>query len=132
VIGPSPDFAFAVPAVAANVARARAAIVGAAAAQGAGARLQRSIALAVSEAVSNAVVHAYRDRDVPGEVRLALSRCGDGPLCISVADDGLGMTPRPDSPGLGLGLPLIAQLADDLQVDTAGGTTLVMRFALAG
>jgi serine/threonine-protein kinase RsbW/stage II sporulation protein AB (anti-sigma F factor) len=44
------------------------------------------------------------------------------------------MRPRPDSPGLGLGLPLIARLSASLEVATAesGGTRLCMSFPLAG
>jgi anti-sigma regulatory factor (Ser/Thr protein kinase) len=43
---------------------------------------------------------------------------------VAVSDDGSGLAPRPDSPGAGLGLPLMAQLADELTVDrpVSGGT----------
>ena len=42
------------------------------------------------------------------------------------------MTPRLDSPGLGLGLPVIAETATSVEVrrPPAGGTELVMRFDL--
>jgi serine/threonine-protein kinase RsbW/stage II sporulation protein AB (anti-sigma F factor) len=40
----------------------------------------------------------------------------DGRLAIAVRDDGRGMLPRPDSPGLGLGLPLIATLSETLEL----------------
>ena len=42
------------------------------------------------------------------------------------------MRPRPDSPGLGLGLPLIAQMAASFEVHErdSGGTEVRMRFAL--
>ena len=60
------------------------------------------VALAVTEAVTNAVMHAYRDRE-PGTVRIFAS-VGDGALVVIVSDDGPGMTPRTDSPGIGLGL----------------------------
>jgi serine/threonine-protein kinase RsbW/stage II sporulation protein AB (anti-sigma F factor) len=50
-------------------------------------------------------------------------------LRIVIADSGIGMTPRTDSPGLGLGLPLISQLADSIQVRTAeDGTEIHMSF----
>ena len=42
----------------------------------------------------------------------------DGRLTVVVADEGRGMLPRPDSPGLGLGLPLIATLAESLELGT--------------
>jgi serine/threonine-protein kinase RsbW len=85
--------------------------------------------LAVSEAVTNVVIHAYSDRDdekQPGRVRLAVWLDDDG-VSIVVADSGRGMSPREDSPGLGLGL--IAKLCEDLQVEPMQvGTRLRMRF----
>src|SRR5919202_845239 len=69
---------------------------------GASARVAADVALAVSEAVTNAVVHAFVERP-PGRVALAME-AGAGQLQVSVADDGRGMQPRADSPGLGLGL----------------------------
>ena len=46
-----------------------------------------------------------------------------------VCDNGLGMSPRTDSPGLGLGLPVIAEVADRVEVvDGAPGTQLRMTF----
>ena len=100
--------------------------------QGAGADVAHAVELAVSEAVSNVVVHAYADSDDPGEVRLELEYTGDG-VIILVADAGKGMSPRPDSPGLGLGLPLIGRLADsfDVHSDVGHGTELRMRFELS-
>ena len=99
--------------------------------QGAGADVTHAVELAVSEAVSNVIVHAYADDEPAGEIRLELERSGDA-LEIVVADAGKGMTPRPDSPGLGLGLPLIGRLADsfDVRSDAGEGTELRMRFAL--
>jgi serine/threonine-protein kinase RsbW/stage II sporulation protein AB (anti-sigma F factor) len=122
------DLIIALPSEPVNVARFRTAAVAEAARHGAGKELQRSIALAVSEAASNAIVHAYREGD--GEIRLHVTLEDEACLRVAVADDGPGLTPRPDSPGYGVGLPLIAQLADDLQVVAERGTTLVMRFAL--
>jgi serine/threonine-protein kinase RsbW len=69
--------------------------------------------LAASEAASNAVVHAYRDR--PGDLRL-LARVQDGELHLVIADEGGGMAPRTDSPGLGLGLPIIAQVSERFEI----------------
>jgi serine/threonine-protein kinase RsbW/stage II sporulation protein AB (anti-sigma F factor) len=88
------------------------------------------LALAVSEAVTNVVLHAYRSGP-PGLVRLEVSREGEE-VHVTVSDQGGGMRPRPDSPGLGLGLPLIARLTASLEVSTGerGGTTLCMTFPL--
>ena len=76
------------------------------------------IALAVSEALSNVVVHAYADRDEPGDIRVQ-AWIDDGDLHVAVSDDGIGMMPRADSPGLGLGLAIIGRIADHLRVETS-------------
>ncbi len=87
------------------------------------------IALAVTEAATNVVLHAYRDREVPGSVTIKAERI-DSHVCIYVLDEGTGLAPRVDSPGLGLGLGLIAQVADsaDVRAPESGGTEVVMRF----
>jgi serine/threonine-protein kinase RsbW len=94
------------------------------------------VVLAVSEACTNVVVHAYRDGPADGDAfRVVAER--DGPaILVSVSDEGHGMTPRRDRPGLGLGLPLIASLADSVDVGApAGGgrgTVVEMRFNETG
>jgi anti-sigma regulatory factor (Ser/Thr protein kinase) len=120
-----------VPAVAENVAPLRHAIVDLAARNGAGEDVRTDLALAVGEACANVVVHAYPPGDVGPLIVHAEIRGGE--ICIQVCDQGQGMTPRPDSPGLGLGLPLIANLSDKLEItDGPGnvGTALMMAFAL--
>jgi serine/threonine-protein kinase RsbW len=89
------------------------------------------IALAVTEATTNAVLHAYRDADA-GSVMVEIERC-DEFLCLYVRDEGSGLAPRVDSPGLGLGLGLIAQVSDgaDVRSPALGGTEIAMRFNLA-
>jgi anti-sigma regulatory factor (Ser/Thr protein kinase) len=111
--------------------RARRAAQAFAADEGADAETVAAIALCVSEAVSNAVVHAYRDSDEPGPVELEARR-PNGYLCVYVRDQGSGMAPRVDSPGLGLGLPVISRTAAAVEVrrPADGGTELVMRFDL--
>jgi anti-sigma regulatory factor (Ser/Thr protein kinase) len=90
------------------------------------------IALAVSEAVTNAVVHAYVDAPVPGEVEVFARRDPNDGLEVHVCDQGRGMMPRRDSPGIGVGLPLVATLAERFQVQTrpGGGTSICMVFAV--
>ena len=97
---------------------------------GVGEPLLSSIKLAVSEAVTNAVLHAYVGGD-RGAVRMAAS-LDDDRLLVYVCDDGGGMMPRLDSPGLGVGLPFIADAADSLDISSSarGGTRLRMMFAL--
>jgi serine/threonine-protein kinase RsbW/stage II sporulation protein AB (anti-sigma F factor) len=96
-------------------------------------RRLHDLRLAVSEAVTNAVVHAYRD-DAGAGGDIALTACVEqGRLVVRVTDEGGGMRARPDSPGAGIGLPLIASVADDVSVDSGGaatGTSVTMRFRL--
>ncbi len=91
-----------------------------------------AVGVVVSEAVTNAVLHAYRDRNEPGSVHVSASLDDHG-LQVAVDDDGLGMRPRVDSPGIGLGLPMMGDLADRLEVCSRGpGTRIAARFALMG
>jgi anti-sigma regulatory factor (Ser/Thr protein kinase) len=92
-----------------------------------------AVALAVSEAVTNAVVHAYVDAPEPGEIEVIAQRVGEDCLEILVCDEGRGMLPRHDSPGVGLGLPLVATLAESFEVQAraGGGTQVRMAFAAA-
>jgi len=91
-----------------------------------------AVGVVVSEAVTNAVVHAYRDREQPGLVHVCASLDDDG-IEVAVDDDGLGMRPRIDSPGVGLGLPLMGDLADRVEVSSRGpGTRIAAFFALMG
>ena len=90
-----------------------------------------AIALAVSEATTNVVMHAYRRGPLAGTFSLDLE-VHDSSLVIDVRDYGLGMRPRIDSPGLGLGLPIIASVTDGFAVapGETGGTCVSMRFDL--
>jgi serine/threonine-protein kinase RsbW len=103
-----------------------------AASAGATSRALDSIAVCVSEAVTNAVVHAYRNNDRPGPVEIEAELDGAS-LCVRIRDHGHGLVPRLDSPGLGLGLPLISQLSASSEIVSPqrGGTEIVMRFDLA-
>ena len=92
------------------------------------------ITLAVSEAASNAILHAYRDgRATPdADVRVLVRACDDSCLDVSIRDRGVGLAPRRDSPGLGLGLGLIAHETDGFEIRAVpeGGTEVLLRFAL--
>ena len=96
---------------------------------GIGEPLLTSAKLAVSEAVTNAVMHAYVDAPKPGAVTIDATFVGDS-LLVEVSDEGSGMMPRLNSPGLGVGLPLIADTADTLDIGNSprGGTLLRMSF----
>jgi anti-sigma regulatory factor (Ser/Thr protein kinase) len=88
--------------------------------------------MAVTEACTNVVVHAY-DGDGLLEVEILT---GDDGLTIVVRDRGTGIQPRPaqaGAPALGLGLPLIAALSDafELRGSAGAGTEVRMMFAYA-
>ncbi|HYF28504.1 MAG TPA: ATP-binding protein [Baekduia sp.] len=99
-------------------------------AAGASAEMAHAVALAVSETVTNAVLHAYAGTE-PGEVSVTC-RAEDLRLVVEVADDGAGVAARDDSPGLGHGLAAVGALAQHLEV-AAGpggrGTVVTMAFA---
>jgi serine/threonine-protein kinase RsbW len=113
-----------------HVGAARRAVWEAAVRAGAQKRVREAVRLAVSEAVSNVVVHSYRDAN-GGDFTLRVEWDGDE-LRVIVRDEGCGMSPRMDSPGAGLGLPLIATLADSFSVTAppGGGTEVCMTFPL--
>jgi serine/threonine-protein kinase RsbW len=91
-----------------------------------------AVALCVTEAVTNAVLHAYRTGAEPGPVTVLAECHPSGHVRVMVRDEGTGLAPRLDSPGVGLGLPIIAQMADssEIRVPQDGGTEVCMRFAL--
>jgi anti-sigma regulatory factor (Ser/Thr protein kinase) len=83
----------------------------------------------VSEAVSNAVVHAFPDGRAPGTITVRVEVHADE-LVVFVHDDGIGFRPRTDSPGLGLGVPTITALAHSMTITVAAGsgTEICMAF----
>jgi serine/threonine-protein kinase RsbW len=112
-----------------SVAQARAAVAHFATTAGASRAQVDAVRLATSEAVTNAVLHAYRGR--PGEVHLTAAVAGQE-LWLLVADDGDGLQPQTDRPGLGLGLGLISQVCDEMAIvaRSSGGTEVRIRFDL--
>jgi anti-sigma regulatory factor (Ser/Thr protein kinase)/anti-anti-sigma regulatory factor len=73
------------------------------------------VELGVTEAVTNAVEHAYRAMR-GGPVRLAAALGSDGFLEVRVADRGQWRTPDPAQRDRGQGLMLAGQIADELRV----------------
>ena len=95
---------------------------------GLGAELVAVIALAVSEAVTNAVKYAQA-ADADSVVELSAAR-EDEWLEVTVRDRGEAFG-RGSVDGLGLGLSIIARLAGDLRIVQEGdGTEVRMRFPL--
>jgi len=110
------DVTITMPARAENVAVVRHALGGLGEALDLDPQTLSDVKLAVTEACTNVVVHAYPDGEGPLEV---LADVVDGDLLrVVVRDAGPGIKPRPDSPGLGLGLPLIATLSESLELGT--------------
>ncbi len=109
---------------------ARRALTEVAAQAGAGGERLEEIRLAVSEALTNAVVHAYRDAET-GHFHVTAA-VASGELWVLISDDGRGLHAWNDSHGLGIGLSLISGLSDDFAIVTraSGGTEVQMRFDL--
>ena len=84
------------------------------------------VRLAVTEAATNAVMHAYADAAGELAVTAALQ---DSELEIVIGDTGPGFVERVDSPGMGAGLPLIATVTQRLRIIShSGGTDIHMTF----
>jgi anti-sigma regulatory factor (Ser/Thr protein kinase) len=85
------------------------------------------VALTVSEAVGNAVRHAYPGRqDGPVEVEAEVE---DDDLVVYVRDQGVGIENRSADPGLGLGMVIMRQLARfAIAARPGGGTQVSLRF----
>jgi anti-sigma regulatory factor (Ser/Thr protein kinase) len=126
----TPDMELALAARAENIAIVRHALGGLGEAWEVREPKLSDIRLAVTEACANVVVHAYPG-DEDGQMEVVASMEEDG-LTVLVRDWGRGMRPRPDSPGLGLGLSLMAALAENVQLghDTDKHTEVRMTFTL--
>jgi len=87
--------------------------------------------MAVTEACTNVVVHAY---DAEAGVLEVEMRADEEGLTIVVRDHGSGLQPRParsEPPALGLGLPLIAALSDAFELRGSAGTGTEVRMMFA-
>ena len=118
------------PAVPEAVPLARRALTEVAVAAGAVGERLDEVRLAVSEALTNAVVHAYHGGE-PGRFQVTAA-VASGELWVLISDDGRGLHAWNDSRGLGIGLSLISGLSDDFAIITraSGGTEVQMRFDL--
>jgi len=124
-----PELRATFPGTAPGVGQLRRAVADVAERFGLSAEVADAARLAASEAASNAVVHAYRDRR--GDLHLRAS-VEEGELRLVIADDGNGLAPRPDSPGLGLGLPIIAQVSERFEIVSGpDGTEIHLAFPAA-
>jgi anti-sigma regulatory factor (Ser/Thr protein kinase) len=122
-----------VPSTAENIPLVRHAVAGFLDGQALSEELASDVLLAVTEACTNVVQHAYREapHTSAGEIEIS-AEYASSELTIAVRDRGLGFAPRVDSPGLGLGLPVIAALTRNFEIRPLlpSGTEVVMTFAL--
>lgn len=156
-----PDMELTLGARAENIAIVRHALGGLGEVYGISDEKLSDIRLAVTEACSNVVVHAYSEHEPArsdpareprsglganptesagtrsrrpgwGTMEVSATMVGEE-LAVVVRDWGEGIKPRPDSPGLGLGLSLMAALADTVQLghDTTEHTEVRMTFLLS-
>ncbi|MBE6839158.1 MAG: anti-sigma F factor [Ruminococcus sp.] len=101
------------------------------------------IKTAVSEAVTNCIVHAYRDRD--GTIEITARILEGGELWIKIRDKGCGIeniekamepmyTTAPDEDRAGLGFAVMESFMDRLAVRSkvGVGTTITMRKKIEG
>jgi serine/threonine-protein kinase RsbW len=133
VMDPAPEVLLTMPARPEGVGVVRQALAGMADALDFDASVLADMKMAVTEACTNVVVHAYEESAGILEVEMLADEAG---LTIVVRDHGSGIQPRParsEPPALGLGLPLIAALSDSFELrGSAGqGTEVRMTFAYA-
>jgi len=121
------DIRLTLPARAQNVTVVRHVVAALAESLGFPSKLVEDIRLAVTEACTNVVRHAYIGTEGPLDVSIAPHERG---MTIVVSDRGRGLQPNPGSDGPGLGLPLIAALADELDIEHGpdAGSRLSMSF----
>jgi serine/threonine-protein kinase RsbW len=130
----SPEVLLTMPARPEGVGVVRQALAGMADALDFEASVLADMKMAVTEACTNVVVHAYEDSDGVLEVEMTTDDVG---LTIRVRDYGSGIHPQVNRsrevPALGLGLPLIAALSDafELHGSAGQGTEVRMTFAYA-
>lgn len=85
------------------------------------------IVLAVNEACTNSIEHAYRDSDAG--VILVEAFLEDGQIVICVADHGAWRTPSSQPSTRGRGLPIMHATSDTLELSrTSSGTTVRITF----
>jgi anti-sigma regulatory factor (Ser/Thr protein kinase) len=93
----------------------------------------RNVRLAVTEACSNCVLHAYDGEAALTATFAVEARVEDDALLVVVRDSGVGLrSDRTGKTGLGLGLRLMREAASSVDISSSPGrgTRVAMRFAL--
>jgi anti-sigma regulatory factor (Ser/Thr protein kinase) len=91
--------------------------------------LVEDLRLAVTEACTNVVRHAYPPEQT-GPVEITIQPLEEH-VTVIVSDHGRGIGTSSDTTGPGLGLPLIAAIADDVELQPVpgGGSRVAMTFS---
>jgi anti-sigma regulatory factor (Ser/Thr protein kinase) len=91
--------------------------------------LVEDLRLAVTEACTNVVRHAYPP-DQAGPVEISIQPLEEH-VSVIVSDHGRGIGTSSDTTGPGLGLPLIAAIADEVELlpVPGGGSRVAMTFS---
>lgn len=103
-----------------------------------------AVKTAVSEAVTNAIVHGYRDSS--GDVEMVLRLYSDGELYIQIKDKGIGIgdvaeamqpaftTAPADEERSGLGFTMMESFMDRVKVrsEVGKGTTVILEKRIIG
>ncbi len=110
---------------------ARLAIAGAAARADLSIEATEDLKIAVSEACTNVIEHAFGDDPAAGDHRIKLTfYVADKELTIEVEDEGCGFDPKhlppvadkPFAEGTGLGLYLMGEMMDEIKIESAPGS----------
>lgn len=127
---PAPVVRLALPARPEGVGVVRQALAGLADAMALDGAILADAKMAVTEACTNVVVHAYGDTDGELEVEMLAD---DFAVTVVVRDRGTGIRPRAtrETQALGLGLPLIAALSDAFEVRGGPGIGTEVRMTFA-
>jgi serine/threonine-protein kinase RsbW len=127
--GPASDFRLTIPADPRNVALVRRLVECVGDTLGMPDGVVEDVRLAVTEACTNVVRHAYEEGE--GAIDVVV-RSRAETLEVVISDEGRGMGPSPDTRGPGLGLPLISALADKVELRPGGhgGSRLAMTFPM--
>lgn len=122
----APDLELLLPASPESVSVARQVVTGVSDCVGLDEDRRAEVALAVTEACTNVVMHAYPDGDGRYDMRVWLQQRR---LVVSVRDQGRGIAPRlPDQKqGLGLGLALMLATCDEVSFVRGGEVSTEVR-----
>lgn len=112
---PRPTMTLVLRALAENVAVARQVCGGIAAAAGMDEPAVADLRLAVSEACTNVVLHAY-DESEAGLMEIG-ARVDEALLHVAVRDGGRGISGQSPTSGLGLGIPIVEAVTESMEIE---------------